>query len=156
MFELDRKIISWAQYLQWADINYNRYICDEENTTTEEIAKCLQWFASEYVVIDGWTEIKATNEKIDKILTEKSSSIQLLRRARNAVYHYQKKPLDKRLIEFVSDFSHDSWLIDLHEFFLMYLLNYPASIYPYEERKEEFVYKFYEVIGWKPYVSKTT
>jgi len=38
MFELDEKILSWAQYLQWADINFNRFFCEDGHEPSTSIA----------------------------------------------------------------------------------------------------------------------
>jgi hypothetical protein len=79
-----------------------------------------------------------------------------LRRARNAVFHYQTTPYDKRLEEFAKQFHKDGWLVELHQLFLKFMLAYPRAIYPYSERRKEFVSSFYEIVGWKPCLLKTT
>jgi len=146
---LDEKVIAWGQYLHWADINFNRHFCSDEDTPTE-IAISFQWFASEYVVIEGWREINHHEKTIFTLLDSNAEGIDLLRRARNAVFHFQKSPLDKRLMEFATAYGASGWLFDLHQAFLSYLLAYPSSVYPYSERKEEFVSEFFDIVGWKP------
>lgn len=152
---IDRQIVSWAQYLHWAEINFNRYICDE-GETAEEIAKALLWFASEYVVIEGWRESQFTEPEIEGILERNAESIEILRRARNAVFHFQKEPYEKRIMAFAVEFERDGWLVDLHEAFLRFLRNFPRSVYPYDERFSEFEAAFYEIIGWQPRASSIT
>ena len=146
---LDENLISWAQYLRWADVNFNRYVCSDEDTATE-IAIAFQWFASEYVVIEGWKEIKHRENGVTTILDANAEGIELLRRARNAVYHFHKSPLDKKLVDFAIAFGANGWLIDLHQSFLKYLLDYPAAVYPHSVRKEEFIGDFFGLVGWRP------
>lgn len=146
---IDQKIVAWAQYLHWADINFNRFMSSEDDIASS-IGIAFQWFASEYVAIEGWKEIELESAIISKILEENEEGIGILRRARNAVFHFQVAPLEKRLFDFASEFGSNGWLIDLHQAFLAYLLDYPASIYPYDYRREEFGEKFFELAGWKP------
>lgn len=152
---IDQKVIAWFQYLHWADINFDRYICYDESPATE-IAIAFQWFASEYVVIEGWREVDFHDIDIDELLSKNQNSIDLLRRARNAVFHYQQSPFDKRLEEFAKEFHESGWLVDLHQLFLKFMLCYPESIYPYGERREEFANSFYEIVGWKPCLLQAT
>jgi hypothetical protein len=152
---IEQKVISWFQYLHWADINFDRYICYDESSVTE-IAIAFQWFASEYVAIEGWKKVGFRDSEIDELLSKNQNSIDLLRRARNAVFHYQTTPYDKRLEEFAKQFHKDGWLVELHQLFLKFMLAYPGAIYPYSERRKEFVSSFYEIVGWKPCLLKTT
>jgi len=147
---IDMKLVSWAQYLHWSDINFNRYVCSDDEDSSYNISIALQWFASEYVVIDGWKEIQHHDTLIDDFVRLNASDIELLRRARNAVYHFQKNPLDDKLMDFSHAYSKNGWLVDLHMAFLNYLRNYPESVYPFKERKDEFIEKFFGIVGWRP------
>ena len=146
---LDGKIVAWAQYLHWADLNFNRHLSGDENISTE-IAIAFQWFASEFVVIEGWKELNHARSSISALLAENAKEVELLRRARNAVFHFQKAPLDNRLSEFATGYGATGWLVDLHQEFLRYLLKYPTLVYPYSGRRKEFVSTFFDVVGWIP------
>jgi hypothetical protein len=148
----DDKIISWAQYLHWADLNFDRYLLnDDDEEPSVKIALACHWFASEYVVIEGWLKLKKDSQEIEKLLHGNEDSIDLLRRARNVVYHFQDNPLDKRLEEFITDGSRVLWLAQLHKKFIEYLIEYPTLVWPFKDhRRDEFVSNFYELIGWTP------
>jgi hypothetical protein len=44
------------------------------------------WYGGLYVVIEGWRELKLTDNTIDILL--QSPNVELLRRYRNAVFHF--------------------------------------------------------------------
>jgi hypothetical protein len=46
------------------------------------------WYGDLYVVIEGWTALGLSDIKIDALL--KSPNVELLRRYRNGVFHFQK------------------------------------------------------------------
>jgi hypothetical protein len=149
---VDDKIISWAQYLHWADLNFDRYLfSNDDEKPSVKIALACHWFASEYVVIEGWLKLKNDSQEIKEFLFGNEDVIDLLRRARNAVYHFQDNPLDKRLEEFITDGSRVLWLAQLHKKFVEYLIEYPTLVWPFKDHgRDEFASNFYELIGWVP------
>ena len=55
------------------------------------------WYSSLYVLIEGWHSLGLQDKEIDRLLA--SPYVDLLRRYRNAVFHFQKRFSDKRFIE---------------------------------------------------------
>jgi hypothetical protein len=53
------------------------------------------WYVTFYVLIEGWQELGLSDPKIDVLL--KSKNVDLLRRCRNGVFHFQKEYVDDRL-----------------------------------------------------------
>lgn len=69
-----------------------------------------------YVVIEGYCALKLNDEAIDALLGTNDYESRL-RRFRNAVFHYQADPFDKRLIEFLDAKDSEHWGKALYEAF---------------------------------------
>jgi hypothetical protein len=52
------------------------------------------WYGALYVVIEGWRELKLADTGIDNLL--ESPNVDLLRKYRNGVFHFQADYNDKR------------------------------------------------------------
>jgi len=145
-----KEVASWGQYVHWAQLNVDRWICADDHTPAESVATSFQFFASMYVAIEGWEQLKLQDAEVERILHENKEGVVLLRRARNAVYHFQKKMYGEKMTEFAYEFGKDSWVVDLYYEFVRFLGEYPKKVYPFDERKEDFVAQFYEILGWTP------
>jgi hypothetical protein len=69
-----------------------------------------------YVVIEGYRELGLKDKAIDALLGANDYESRL-RRFRNAVFHYQEDPFDKRLIEFLNAKDSEHWGKALYEAF---------------------------------------
>jgi hypothetical protein len=116
------KLFAWAKYLYCAELLYRRA---EEHLDRPDLehgearwrffATTSQWYASEFVVIEGWHELRANDAVIARLLGHHSSYVDQLRRFRNTVFHYQPSLLDKRILEFNEDPMRTvPWLHHLH------------------------------------------
>lgn len=74
----------------------------------EFIAFTHFWFASLYVVAEGWKEIKVSNVEITEMIDTHIDSLRLLR---NAVYHFQRG--DKKHAQFF-DADKFNWAQNIH------------------------------------------
>ncbi len=54
------------------------------------------WYASLYVVIEGWNDLGLHDPSVDPLL--RSPNVDLLRRYRNAVFHYQGRYYDEKFM----------------------------------------------------------
>lgn len=81
------------------------------------------WYGGLYVVVEGWHELKLSDMVIDGLL--QSPNIDLLRRYRNGVFHFQKQYYDNRFIEFMSE-GKDSvkWVRNLNQEFGRWFLDW--------------------------------
>jgi hypothetical protein len=78
------------------------------------------WYAGLFVVCEGWQDLKLADSEIDGLLA--SSNLELLKRFRNGVYHYQPDYFDKRLTNpFVLGKDFDDWVESLTHAFARYL-----------------------------------
>ncbi|MCK4798503.1 MAG: hypothetical protein KAT05_14070 [Spirochaetes bacterium] len=70
------------------------------------------WYGLLYVVIEGWQELKLTDDKINELL--ESNNVGLLKRYRNGVFHYQKEYNDKRFENFFKESGTVEWIRSLN------------------------------------------
>ena len=158
MKEFDENLIAWFRYLFWADINYKQLnksfeasVTSEEIPTNLFIAFSSQWYGSLYVVVEGWEELKLEDQIISKLLNEHQDLKDLLRRYRNAVFHFQPKLLDNRLTGFgkTKDNSH-LWIELLHRQFVRFFSDQVAKLPGDKDQQSEIKDSLKELIGWIP------
>lgn len=79
------------------------------------------WYGELYVVIEGWKEIGLSDPVVDSLLT--SPNVELLKRYRNGVFHFQKQYFDERFLGFMRSKDSVTWVADLNQAFGAYFLN---------------------------------
>ena len=72
------------------------------------------WYSLLYVVIEGYKELGVKYEPLDLILA-KDEYVDLLRRFRNATFHYQADPFTDKLIDFLHKEDSEGWINDLNK-----------------------------------------
>ena len=70
------------------------------------------WYAALYVVIEGYQEIGLKDNIIDSLIT--SPYVDLLRRYRNGVCHFQKDYFDNRFVNFMEPPDIVKWIRSLN------------------------------------------
>jgi hypothetical protein len=122
----DIEILNLYKYFIWADRMRSAYDSLLERNTREVIPHgefeteynlyMSYWFSSLYIVIEGWKNLGLSDKKIDVLLD--SPNVDLLRRYRNGVFHFQKDYFDERFLGFLRDgISRIVWIRNLqHEF----------------------------------------
>ena len=84
------------------------------------------WYATFYVLIEGWQELGLSDKKIDELL--KSKNVDLLRRYRNGVFHFQKEYIDKRFTKLMIDGQDIArWIRELRDEFSRWFLDIHKS-----------------------------
>lgn len=93
----------------------------EEQFRIETFLYLSYWYASLYVLVEGWRELGFSDKTIDALLD--SSNVDLLKRYRHGVFHFQKEYYDSRFIQFMSE-GQDVvvWVRQLTEAFSGYFL----------------------------------
>jgi len=75
----------------------------DDPTDRNEIESFLYfsyWYAGLFVVIEGWRELNLHDAVVDRLL--ESPNVDLLRRYRNGVFHFQPDYFDKRVTDFIA------------------------------------------------------
>lgn len=152
------KLVSWSRYLYWSDILRKQFYefmeksCDIEGDDKWYFYGIMsQWYASVWVVIEGWRELKLKDDTIDCLLEEYSDYCTLLRQYRNCIFHYQEKMTDKRLIAlFEKGKESVLWLHVLWQEFQRFLWEYPEHLMVTQSQVKEFRESIRECTGWMP------
>lgn len=156
--ELDR-FLSWARYLYWSDILYLRWTefsraqdtVEDHEGEWQTFALSAQWFASVWVVIEGWRENRMSDPVIDKLLNAYPDFCELLRRFRNGVYHYQPELFDQRLTALPRNGEESQfWVYALFYEFKRFFWEWPGKRSSMPEVREELDKLIRSVIGWRP------
>lgn len=72
------------------------------------------WYALLFVVVEGYQELGYKYEPLDKVL-EQEEYVKLLKRYRNATFHYQKEPINEKLVAFLDKEDSENWIRDLNK-----------------------------------------
>ena len=116
----------WAlhRYFIWADrmrVHFERFLSTgrseyDQSTKHKDLEALLYlsyWYASMYVVIEGWKELGLSDPEVDALL--ESENVQLLKRYRNGVFHFQTDYLDDRFFGFMEAQGTVSWIRSVRE-----------------------------------------
>ncbi|MFJ1270157.1 hypothetical protein ACD661_16495 [Legionella lytica] len=76
-----------------------------------------------YVVIEGYQSIKIKDEDIDLALSN-IDFVDKLRLLRNAIFHYQNKPLPEKLMKFILTDGSSEWISDLRKKFELFFISH--------------------------------
>jgi hypothetical protein len=132
--ELKRAVHALHRYYMWANrMRLHFYelvpkIAADQNPdrfTDETILADMYmslWYGELYVVIEGYQELKLSDSTIDALLA--SPNVDLLKRYRNGVFHFQKNYFDDRFIAFMRDAKDPvRWVGDLNRAFGAFFLD---------------------------------
>ena len=91
------RIYAWARYVFWTEVEGQQYgayeLAEDESPLGVGSVLMLHFYSALWVAIEAWRECPLTDETIDELLTDPAfeKNVQLLRRFRNGVYHYQPR-----------------------------------------------------------------
>jgi hypothetical protein len=145
-------MIAWGQYIHWANLQYKYHeqLVVGGNPESACIGAKSHWVAAQYVVIEGWCKLRESDDLIDNLLDSYPDYIDIFRRCRNAVYHYQNEILDKRIQEALLGDEQYNWLVVIKCEFERYLYLYPFKYFGFNKHALEFSDTYYGCIGWIP------
>ena len=150
-------LMAWARYLFWCDLHRRRFEswieAHDLSTSVDQwhfIALVSQWYASLWVVIEGWRDAAFDDVVIDKLLNESGEFCERLRRYRNGVYHYQPRLIEPRLLDFLAEADQNvPWVDTLHDEFLRFF-DETLSAIPGKENQKALRDTVLALIGWLP------
>lgn len=132
------ELLTLSRYFVWADAMRKHF--DEalkkngpvlEGPGGIEVAMYMSlWYGCLYVVVEAWQSLELKDSRVDDLLTSPNAG--LLRRYRNAVFHYQSKLWpEKFIMAFLREGESTAvWVRALHnaiDDYLAKLLNEEAS-----------------------------
>jgi hypothetical protein len=133
-------------------LQFERFASIEGTSTTSvQIAAVAHWLAAEYVVLEGWQELKLEGRGVSRLLDLYPEHVGTLRRCRNAVYHFQKSQLDHRIFKCLQNTAEElTWAVALHEEFQRFLVEYPYSHTGSFTCRAKLADELAACIGWFP------
>ncbi len=158
-----QKVLSWARYLYWAELCRIRLL--DEGDSLPDSQRCdpgwyrfalvCQWYGSEWVVIEGWQEAKFPDPDVNLLLQAYPDMLQMLRRFRNAVFHFQPRVWDSRVDDFMEAAEeHIPWLHFLHQEFLRCYWQITRAERPGVYSRDDLRTALKHVVGWVPYIER--
>lgn len=151
------QIFAWARYVFWADVECRQYEAHEpakeEPVFGLSLVLMIQWYAALWVAIEGWRACPLSDATIDELLTHAAfnRNIELLRRLRNGVYHYQQDLINERLLAFLRECEHTvPWAFLLHSEFkrVLWQVAHPQGVA--SNIQEEMAEVIQGIVGWLP------
>ncbi|WP_127483221.1 hypothetical protein [Microbacterium oxydans] len=90
---------------------------DSLTATMDDHIALSQWYASIYVVIEGWRECRLNDDRLDMLL--EGDRVDRLRIFRNQVFHFQRAYDNPKLLAFLGSDDGDAeaataWIRDTH------------------------------------------
>jgi hypothetical protein len=129
--EREIAIVSLHRYWLWADAMRQRFFellpCEDEDTlvssesleeanasTTRSVLYGSYWLAGLYVAVEGWRELELDDPSVSELMEDKEN-LTLLRRYRNAVFHFRRDYADRRFFDLLEAGSvNQPWELALH------------------------------------------
>lgn len=152
-----QRIYAWARYVFWAEVECRQYNAHEpaENESPVGIGTVLmvQFYAALWVAVEGWRECPLSDETVDELLDDPAfqQNVQLLRRFRNGVYHYQSDLLNERLLAFLREGEHAvTWAFLVHDEFKRVIWEMAHPVGVSSGLQVEFADAIQGIIGWLP------
>lgn len=131
IFSLDRYFVWCAEMREHyqqvgAQVSPTPSFFENENAN-RALMYVSYWYAGLYVVCEGWKdELKLSDSEIDTLL--ESPHLDVLRRFRNGVYHYQADYFSKKLLDaFMLGRDFDEWVNSLMLAFAKYFDDWRKS-----------------------------
>ena len=111
------------QYFVWADRMRVHFEAALQVPTPEDIYIPLfqepekwlymcYWYASAYTVVEGFVELGLKDARVEAFLAQ-TVYVDKLKRFRNGVFHFQKKLMDERFLDFIALPDGGKWLTEL-------------------------------------------
>ena len=157
--DAQEKTLAWARYLFWADLLRRKldeflegsHLSDKWQDRWHYFAYMSFFYGAEFVVIEGWREAGLHDRVIDDSLVSWSDVVNLLRRYRNGVFHYQPKIIESKFMLFLKEAEQSVLFVrSLHDEFLRYFWSYVNDCPGNEAQRSEFKNDILQILGWIP------
>lgn len=132
----DSQLASLYRYFAWADemrTQFTKSLRSDEAIPglgdPRTFVTMSYWYGALYVVVEAWKKYlqNLSDPGIDALLANKHY-VKLLKRYRDATFHYRPKYFDEQFLELMREGSQaNKWTQDLHQAFRSYLENWFES-----------------------------
>jgi len=149
----NEKLLAWARYLFWCEMmrrQVDAYMA--EKGSKPDIAEWLgieaYWCASLFVVVEGWEANGFSDSVIEQLLAHPAGYKALLRKFRNAVFHYQPALIEPRMLDFLR--ADNMWSFTLHDEFCRFFRDWVDTFPGSGELKTQYLKDIAGIVGWIP------
>lgn len=145
--------MAWGKYIYWAYTQREqceKNIQENDNYAILFFIYSSHWLASLHVAVEGWKSLNEEDETIEKLLSNYEDFALIIKKCRNAVYHYQKTILDKRIYNAIKEEELSIWAGALLDEFIRYLYIYPFTISGICSEAIDLQKEYFDCIGWYP------
>jgi hypothetical protein len=156
--------LALGRYLSWADLLnrlFEAEMGNEVDSTDPEASMehewrwfglMCYWYSSLQVVVEAWDALGFSDPVIDQLLAHPKQFRTLLRRHRNATFHYQPSLLDPRFIELLAHGAvHVYWVRALHDEFVRFYAELLSAKMVTTGQRTELRENIEAVLHWFPY-----
>jgi hypothetical protein len=158
------KMFAFARYLSWADLQdrlFETEMGNQPNSSDADAGRehewrwfglMCYWYASLHVVIEAWDELGFTDPVVDRLLAHPMDYRRLLRRYRNAVFHYQDSVLSPKIVELLETGGvHVYWVRALHDEMVRAFNEYLGGLVVTDEQRSELRESIQSIVNWYPH-----
>jgi len=161
--EYFNRLLTFARHLSWAELLYTQFQAEMEVAPPPEepsevrnhewrwFGLMCYWYASLYVVIEAWAELGFSDPIIDRLLAHPKDFRSLLRRHRNAIFHFGKSWVDPRTADFLHNATHVHWITALQSEIVIYFAKYLDHLEVPGDQENPFHRMVEAAVNWLPY-----
>jgi hypothetical protein len=151
--------IAWFRYLYCSQVLKLRFEASLKLPTEEFVywdnptgfVYMMYFYGSLYAVIEGWKELQLESPIINSILERQGPVVELLRRCRNAAFHYQSDLMIPKLAQLLkAGDKHVIFVHQIHDEFVRYYWNRVEGLCGTEQEKTELKSSLRHLAGWFP------
>lgn len=155
--------LAFGRYLSWADLQNSLFeaevakevaASDAEASTKHEwrwFGLMCYWYSSLYVVVEAWDQLRFSDPVIDRLLAHPKQFRTLLRKFRNATFHYQPSLLDPRFLELLGHGAvHVFWVRALHDELVRFFAEHLDRQMATDDQRAELRENVEAIIHWYP------
>lgn len=155
--------LAFARYLSWSDLMSRSFEAEMNRDIAGEDADAMRdhewhwfglmcyWYSSVQVVVEAWDELGLSDPIVDALLAHPKDFRHLLRRHRNAVFHYQRSLVEPMLVDFLAQgAAHVYWVKALHQEFIRFLFHDLVGRVVTEDQRAEIRREIELTLNWFP------
>jgi hypothetical protein len=153
------EIVVWSRYLTWCEDHYRRFDDLMAKDSTHEgaadyawfFARIAHWYASLWVVVEGWRELGLRDNIIDGLLRNGHALCDLFRQFHNSVYHYRRDFFDSGIVAPLNEGEAAiPWAHALRSEFRRFLWEWPSRSGTSREEAAVLRAHLRDILGWFP------
>ncbi len=156
------RLLAFVRYLSWAELLKLQFhdemeeISPDDREASEDhewrlFGLMSYWYSSLFVVVEGWGELELSDPLVCALLDHPDDFRTLLRRYRNAVFHYQPSLVDSRFVGLLAQGAkHVYWIEALQHEITRSCAEALDSLMATDDQRSELQDEIRSVLHWYP------